>query len=74
MNVGMSKLMTATDIVRLGASVGIDFSADEAAQVKEHIQKQLGSFCVLNDIDTDGVDPTFDLDGKGRFTVGRCGK
>ncbi|MDE6201355.1 MAG: hypothetical protein K2M47_05725 [Clostridiales bacterium] len=67
----MNKLMTELDIVRLGKAVGIEFSAAEIEPMQAHIQKQLHSFETLDYIDTDGVEPTFDLDGEGRFKVGR---
>ncbi|MDE7107355.1 MAG: aspartyl/glutamyl-tRNA amidotransferase subunit C [Clostridiales bacterium] len=67
----MDKLMTDQDIVRLGKAVEIKFSAAEIEPMQAHIQKQLHSFEALNDIDTDGVEPTFDLQGEGRFMVGR---
>lgn len=70
----MDKLVTDLDIERLGKAVGMQFSAAEAEPMLAHIQKQLHSFEVLNDIDTNGVEPTFDLQGEGRFMVGRCGE
>ncbi len=70
----MDKLMTEQDIVRLGKAVGIELSAAEIEPMHTHIRKQLHSFEALNDIDTDGVEPTFDLQGEGRFKVGRRGE
>ncbi|MDE5592481.1 MAG: hypothetical protein K2I75_00950 [Clostridiales bacterium] len=67
----MDKLMKEQDIIRLGNAVGIQFSADEIEPMQAHIQKQLRSFKALDDINTDGVTPTFDLQGEGRFKVGR---
>ena len=70
----MNKLMTEQDIERLGKAVGIQFSAAEVEPLYAHIQKQLHSFEALDNIDTNGIDPTFDLQGEGRFMVGRCGE
>ncbi|MDE7405882.1 MAG: hypothetical protein K2M89_03290 [Clostridiales bacterium] len=70
----MDKLMTEQDIVRLGKAVGIEFSAAEIEPMQAHIQKQLHSFDALGAISTDGVNPTFDLQGEGRFKVGRRGE
>ena len=70
----MIKQMTEQDIIRLGKENGFNYSAAECERIKAHIQKQLSSFEALNAVNTDGVQPTFDLAGEGRFKVGRCGK
>ena len=70
----MNKQMTNADIIRLGRGIGFDFSAEECQSLTAHIQKQLQSFEMLNCVDTDGVAPTFDLQGEGRFKVGRSGE
>ncbi len=70
----MDKLMTEQDIIRLGKAVGLQFSAAEIEPMQAHIKKQLHSFEALNEINTDGVEPTFDLAGEGRFKVGRRGE
>ena len=70
----MNKQMTENEIFRLGKRIGFDYSAAELTDLSAHIKKQLLSFDALNDVDTDGVDPTFDLDGKGRFKVERRGE
>lgn len=66
--------MTEQDIERLCKAVGIEFSAAEIEPMHAHIRKQLHSFKALDDINTDGVQPTFDLQGEGRFKVGRLGE
>lgn len=70
----MDKLMTEQDIERLSKAVGIQFSAAEIEPIQAHIRKQLHSFEALDNIDTNGIDPTFDLQGEGRFMVGRWGE
>ena len=70
----MIKQVTEQDIIRLGKAAGIEFTSAECKPISAHITKQLHSFEALNDIDTDGVEPTFDLQGEGRFMVGRCGE
>ena len=67
----MNTLLTEQDSERLSKAVGIQFSTAEIEPMHAHIQKQLRSFEALNDIITDGVTPTFDLQGEGRFMVGR---
>lgn len=67
----MDKLMTEQDIVGLGKAVGIQFSTVEIEPLQAHIRKQLHSFEQLNNIDTNDIEPTFDLQGEGRFMVGR---
>ncbi|MDE5562944.1 MAG: hypothetical protein K2J01_05300 [Clostridiales bacterium] len=69
----MDKLMTEQDIERLSKAVGIQVSTAEIEPMHAHIRKQLHSFEALDNIDTNGIDPTFDLQGEGRFTVGRLG-
>lgn len=70
----MIKQMTDTDIIRLGKTVGIDLSTEEAASVEAHIQKQLHSFSALESVNTNDIEPTFDLACEGRFMVSRCGE
>ncbi|MDE7164181.1 MAG: hypothetical protein K2O04_01995 [Clostridiales bacterium] len=70
----MTKPMTKQDILRLSSDNGLSLSAEECERTEAHIQKQLYSFAALESINTDNVEPTFDLQGKGRFTVSRCGE
>ena len=70
----MNKQMTDNEIRHLGKRIGFDYSAAELSDLSAHINKQLLSFDVLNGVDTVGVEPTFDLDGKGRFKVERRGE
>ena len=66
--------MTDNYILLLGKSIGFEYSAAELTGLSAHINKQLISFEALSGVDTDGVDPTFDPDGKGRFKVERRGE
>ncbi|MDE6028819.1 MAG: hypothetical protein K2F90_00680 [Clostridiales bacterium] len=70
----MGKLVTEKDIERLGKAVGMRLSAAEIEPMRAHIQNQLRSFEALEKIHTDGIEPTFDLQGEGRFVVGRLGE
>lgn len=67
----MIKQMTVTDIVRLGKSVGIEFSAQAASDMNEHLNCQLFDFERLEKVDTCGVQPTFDLFGEGKNKIAR---
>ena len=70
----MNKRMTDNEILLLGRKIGFDYSAEECTFLSAHIQKQLASFETLSGVKTDGVSPTFDPDGKGRFKVERRGE
>ena len=70
----MNKQMTDSDIIKLGKRIGFDYSEADILSLSAHIRKQLTSFEALNGVKTDGVDPTFDPEGKGRFKVERSGE
>ena len=70
----MNKQMTTQDIIRLGSECGFEYSGAECERMKAHIQRQLVGFEALDDVNTDGVQPTFDLAGENRFKVARRGE
>ncbi|MCH5155802.1 MAG: hypothetical protein J1F69_04270 [Clostridiales bacterium] len=70
----MNKQMTTQDIIRLGKECGFEYSKAECERMQAHIRKQLISFELLNNVNTDGIDPTFDLAGEGRFKMDRWGE
>lgn len=70
----MNKQMTDNDISRLGKRIGFDYSEADRLSLSAHIRKQLASFESLVGVNTDGVAPTFDPEGKGRFKIERSGE
>ena len=66
--------MTNADIVRLSGRIFSDFSEAEILNLSAHIQKQIESFAMLDNVNTDNTEPTFDLQGEGRFMVERSGE
>lgn len=59
----MNNDITTDNILRAAKSLGLGLGAEEAAAVRDHLDKQVASFSVLDSIDTENALPHFGLGG-----------
>ena len=67
----MSEKLNVQEVMRLGLSVGLSLTEYESADICSQLDRQINGLSVLNNINTDGVQPMFDVDCGEQYKLAR---
>ncbi len=69
----MSEKLNVKEVMRLGLSVGLNFTEYESADICSRLDRQINGLAVLNNVDLCGVQPMFDINGGEQYKLERRG-
>ena len=69
----MSEKLNVKEVMRLGLSVGLNFTEYESADICSHLDRQINGLVALNNVDVCGVQPMFDINGGEQYKLERRG-
>ena len=67
----MSEKLNVQEVMRLASTVGLDITEYESADICSQLERQINGLSILNKINTDGVQPMFDIDGGEQYKLER---